>query len=91
MPCAFPHFVKVVLIIKSPLTIKIYKVYPKSKLKIAEVQNNFGKRYIKSSKIYFTDMGLACRLLGIRTADELIGRAARWQARGFVRDQRIYF
>jgi predicted AAA+ superfamily ATPase len=38
--------------------------------------NNFGKRYIKSPKIYFSDTGLACRLLGIRTADELIGHFA---------------
>jgi predicted AAA+ superfamily ATPase len=33
--------------------------------------NNFGKRYVKSPKIYFTDTGLTCRLLGIRGADEL--------------------
>lgn len=32
---------------------------------------NFGKRHIKSPKIYFTDTGLACRLLGIYSADEL--------------------
>jgi predicted AAA+ superfamily ATPase len=33
--------------------------------------NNFGKRYIKSPKIYFSDTGLACRLLGIRRAEDL--------------------
>jgi len=32
---------------------------------------NYGKRYIKSSKIYFTDTGLACRLLGLTTPTEL--------------------
>ena len=33
--------------------------------------NNFGKRYIKSPKIYFTDTGLACRLLGITSPEQL--------------------
>ena len=32
---------------------------------------NFGKRVIKSSKVYFTDTGLACNLLGIETAAQL--------------------
>lgn len=32
---------------------------------------NFGKRLIKSPKIYFTDTGLACHLLGLRSAAEL--------------------
>ncbi len=32
---------------------------------------NFGKRLIKSPKIYFTDTGLACHLLGIETIDHL--------------------
>src|SRR3989344_6004231 len=32
---------------------------------------NYGKRYIKSSKIYFTDTGLACRLLGLTSASEV--------------------
>ncbi|MCA9369285.1 ATP-binding protein [Candidatus Woesebacteria bacterium] len=32
---------------------------------------NFGKRYIKSPKIYFTDTGLACRLLGIQSSEQL--------------------
>jgi predicted AAA+ superfamily ATPase len=33
--------------------------------------NNFGKRYIKSPKIYFTDTGLACYLLGIKDEEAL--------------------
>ena len=32
---------------------------------------NFGKRLVKSPKIYIGDSGLACHLLGIRTPDEL--------------------
>ena len=32
---------------------------------------NFGKRLVKSPKLYFVDTGLAARLLGIRTAEEL--------------------
>jgi predicted AAA+ superfamily ATPase len=32
---------------------------------------NFGKRLIKSPKVYFADSGLACHLLGIDTAAEL--------------------
>ncbi len=32
---------------------------------------NFGKRYIKSPKIYFTDTGLACRLLRISSVEEV--------------------
>ncbi len=31
---------------------------------------NFGKRLVKSPKLYFVDTGLAARLLGIRTAEE---------------------
>lgn len=33
---------------------------------------NFGKRVIKSPKIYFLDTGLACYLLGIDTVEQLI-------------------
>lgn len=33
---------------------------------------NFGKRVIKSPKIYFTDTGLACYLLGIETVEQLL-------------------
>jgi predicted AAA+ superfamily ATPase len=32
---------------------------------------NFGKRLVKSPKLYFTDPGLACRLPGIQTAEQL--------------------
>jgi predicted AAA+ superfamily ATPase len=32
---------------------------------------NFNKRLIKSPKLYFTDTGLLCHLLKIRTSDEL--------------------
>ena len=32
---------------------------------------NFGKRLVKTPKLYFTDPGLACRLLGIRTKEQL--------------------
>ena len=41
------------------------------------LHNNFGKRYIKSPKIYFLDTGLACRLLGIRHAEEIEGHYLR--------------
>ncbi len=33
---------------------------------------NFGKRLIKSPKIYFTDTGLACYLLGIDSVEQLV-------------------
>ncbi len=33
---------------------------------------NFGKRLIKSPKLYFTDTGLACYLLGIDSTEQLI-------------------
>lgn len=32
---------------------------------------NFGKRLVKAPKLYFSDTGLACHLLGIRTREEL--------------------
>ncbi len=32
---------------------------------------NFGKRLVKSPKLYFVDTGLAARLLGIKTAEDL--------------------
>ena len=32
---------------------------------------NFGKRLVKSPKLYFVDAGLAARLLGIKTSEEL--------------------
>lgn len=33
---------------------------------------NYGKRMVKSPKLYFVDTGLACSLLGIRTAEDLV-------------------
>ncbi|MEW5945979.1 MAG: ATP-binding protein [bacterium] len=38
---------------------------------------NFGKRLIKSPKLYFLDTGLLCYLLNIRSPDELFHRAER--------------
>lgn len=38
---------------------------------------NFRKRLTKSEKIYFTDTGFLCRLLGIRTPDDLRYHALR--------------
>ena len=32
---------------------------------------NFGKRFIKAPKVYFTEVGLVCYLLGIRSADQV--------------------
>jgi len=32
---------------------------------------NFGKRFIKAPKVYFTDVGLAAYLLGIRSVDQI--------------------
>jgi hypothetical protein len=34
--------------------------------------DNFGKRLIKSPKLYFADTGLACYLLGIETVEQLV-------------------
>jgi predicted AAA+ superfamily ATPase len=39
--------------------------------KLPPFYENFGKRHIKSPKIYFTDTGILCRLLGIRSSAEL--------------------
>ena len=33
--------------------------------------NNFGKRFVKTPKIYFTDVGLAAHLLGIETLEQV--------------------
>ena len=41
----------------------IFSLYPYYK--------NFGKRLIKSPKIYFVDTGLACSLLNIKSEQEL--------------------
>ena len=32
---------------------------------------NFGKRFVKAPKVYFTDVGLCCHLLGIRDVDQV--------------------
>lgn len=32
---------------------------------------NFGKRFVKAPKVYFTDVGLCCHLLGIRNAEQV--------------------
>ena len=32
---------------------------------------NFGKRFVKAPKVYFTDVGLCCHLLGIRNAQQV--------------------
>jgi len=40
-------------------------------LLIQPFYENFGKRLVKSPKVYFTDSGLACHLLGIETQAEL--------------------
>jgi len=38
---------------------------------------NFGKRLIKSPKLYFLDTGLLCFLLGIKKPEELLSHSAR--------------
>lgn len=39
--------------------------------------NNFNKRLIKSPKLYFTDTGLLCYLLRVRTTEDLVMHASR--------------
>lgn len=34
---------------------------------------NFGKRFVKAPKIYFTETGLACHLMGIKSPDQVAG------------------
>lgn len=41
----------------------VFRLYP--------YYENFGKRLVKSPKIYFTDVGLACYLLGIETHQQV--------------------
>jgi uncharacterized protein len=38
---------------------------------------NFGKRIVKSSKLYFNDVGLVCYLLGIRTQEQVVHHPLR--------------
>ena len=40
-------------------------------IQLRPYHENFGKRLIKSPKIYFTDVGLACYLLGIETPGQV--------------------
>ena len=40
-------------------------------LRVPPFYENFGKRLIKSPRLYFTDTGLVCHLLGIRSVSEL--------------------
>lgn len=40
-------------------------------LRLQPFHENFGKRMIKSSKLYFTDVGLACYLLGIESIEQV--------------------
>ena len=40
-------------------------------MRLTPYHENFGKRLIKSSKLYFTDVGLATYLLGIETIEQL--------------------
>lgn len=51
---------------------------------------NIGKRLVKAPKVYWRDPGLLHALLGVRTADELLGQpwvGASWE--GFVIEQAI--
>jgi len=45
----------------------VFRIYP--------YYRNFGKRFVKTPKIYFTDVGLAAYLLGLRTAEEVVRNA----------------
>jgi predicted AAA+ superfamily ATPase len=58
----------------SPSTVKNWISILKASYVVCELQpyfQNIGKRVMKSPKIYFTDTGLACYLLGITDADQL--------------------
>lgn len=46
-------------------------------LRVPPYFQNFGKRLVKSPKLYFVDTGLACWLLGIREAAMLLTHASR--------------
>lgn len=47
--------------------------------RLQPLHTNFGKRLIKTPKLYFVDSGVAASLLGIRTRDELLFSALRGQ------------
>ena len=39
--------------------------------RVAPYYNNFGKRFVKSPKVYFTDVGLAAHLLDLSSAEQV--------------------
>lgn len=45
--------------------------------RLAPHHENFRKRIVKTPKLYFHDAGLACRLLGIETADQVLRHPQR--------------
>ncbi len=45
--------------------------------KLKPFHNNFGRRLIQSPKLYFYDTGLACRLLGVESTEQLFTHFAR--------------
>ena len=56
--------------------------------------NNFSKRLIKSPKLYFVDIGLACHLLGIRSAQDLFiheSRGALFESMIMMELSKMYF
>lgn len=46
-------------------------------LLISPYYENFGKRIVKTPKLYFTDPGLACHLVGVRSDEALAGSPFR--------------
>ncbi len=56
--------------------------------------NNFSKRLIKSPKLYFIDIGLACHLLGIRTTQDVFiheSRGALFESMIMMELSKMYF
>jgi predicted AAA+ superfamily ATPase len=47
--------------------------------RVQPYHENFGKRLIKAAKLYFTDTGLACYLLGLRRSEEVARDPLRGQ------------
>ena len=45
--------------------------------RLSPYYRNYSKRLIKSPKLYFYDTGVACALLGIRAADDLVAHSLR--------------
>lgn len=59
----------------SPVTIKEWIAVLEATYILIRLEpyfENFGKRLIKSPKLYFSDTGLACYLLGVETPEQLI-------------------